>query len=56
MKDQDDMQVTYNVKYSIEILFRQMETGQEFLIAWNSPFSYRQLADMSVAKNLATQE
>ena len=33
-----------------------MEMVQEFAIAGKSPFSNRQLADMGVAKNLATQE
>ena len=49
------MQAIYNIEDPIEILFYQMETGQEFVIAGNSPFSDRQLEDMSVAKILATQ-
>ena len=33
------MQATYNVKDPIEILFGQMETGQEFAIVGNLPSS-----------------
>ena len=33
-----------------------METGQEFAITGNSPFSDRKLTDMGIAKILATQE
>ena len=38
-RDQYKIQVTYNVKYSTEVLLDQMETGQEFTIAGNTPFS-----------------
>ena len=50
------MQVMYNVDDTTDILFDNIETGQEFSIAGNSPFSDHQLADMGVAKILATQE
>ena len=30
MQNKDYMQATYNVKYPMDILFDQMETGQEF--------------------------
>ena len=56
MRNQEKMQSTYNVEYSIEILLDQIDTGQEFAIARNLKFSDRQLADMGVAKILATQE
>ena len=49
------MQAIYNIEDPIEILFYQMETGQEFAIAGNSPLSVRQLEDLSVSKILATQ-
>ena len=54
--NQDEMQAMCNVEYPINILFVQMEKGQEFAIAGNSPFYDRQLADMGVAKTLAIQE
>ena len=50
------MQVMYNVEDKTEILFDQIETGQELSIAGNSPFYDHQLADMGVATFLATQE
>ena len=53
-RNQEKMQSTYNVEYSIEILFDQIDTGQEFAIARNPKCSDRQLADMGVAKILAT--
>ena len=56
MKNQDRIQSTYNVDDLIEILFDQMEMGQEFSIAGNYPFSDRQMAEMGVAKILTTQE
>ena len=46
MRNQEEMQVTYNVKDPIEIMFGQTETGQDD----------RQLADMGVVKIHATQE
>ena len=51
MSNRDEMQATYSVKHPIEILFDQMETGQEFAIAGNSPFSDRQLADIGAQKS-----
>ena len=56
MQNQDEMQAMCNVEYPINILFVQMEKGQESAIAGNFPFSDRQLADMGVAKTLAIQE
>ena len=50
------MQAMYKVEDPIEIPFYQMETGQEFVIAVNSPFSNRQLADMGIDRKIATQE
>ena len=55
MQNQDEMQVTHNVKDPIKILFGQMETGKELTIVGNSPLSDRKLADMGVAKGLTTQ-
>ena len=37
MKNQDNMQATYNVEEPIDILFDQMDKGQEFTIAGNLP-------------------
>ena len=56
MRNQDEMKVTYNAEYPIEILFDQMDTGQELAIAGNTTFSNRQLADMGVSKILTTKE
>ena len=56
MINQEDMQATYNVEYPIKILFDHIETGQDFAVAGNLPFSGWQLADIGVAKILATQE
>ena len=56
MKNQRELQASYNAKDSIENLFGQMETGQEFTIAGNYPFYNYQLADMGVIKILTTQE
>ena len=55
-RNQGKMKSMYNVEDPIEILFYQMDTGQEFTIAGNSSFSDWQLADMGVAKIVATQE
>ena len=55
MRNQDEIQVMYNIKDPIEILLDQMDTGQEFAIAGNSPFSDWQLLDMGIVKTLATQ-
>ena len=44
MKNRDMMQTLYHVEEPIEILFNHIETGQEFSIAGNLPFSNRQLA------------
>ena len=55
MKDQDTMQTSYHVEEPTEILFNHIETGQEFTIAWNSPISDRQLADMGIALILEMQ-
>ena len=56
MTNQDEMQVAYNVKRPIEILFDHMETGKEFTIAGNSTFSNRKLVDIGVTKILVTHE
>ena len=56
MRNQEDMQGTYNVEDPINILFDQIDTGKEFAVEGNSPFSDWQLVDMGVAKSLATQE
>ena len=56
MWNQENMKSMYNINELIEILLDQMEMGQESTISGNSPFSDRQLADMGVAKILATQE
>ena len=56
MQNQEDMQGMYNVEDPINILFDQIDTGQEFAVEGNSPFSDWQLVDMGVAKSLATQE
>ena len=49
------MQAMYNVKDPIEIMFDQMDIGQEFEIAGNLPFSGRHLVDMGVTKIFATR-
>ena len=56
MKNQDKMQATYNIKFPIEILFDQMEMGQEFAITGNYPFYDQHLADMGITQIFATQE
>ena len=56
MHNQDEMRSTYNFKLPIEILFNQMQMGQEFAISGNSPFFDQKLAYMRVTKILATQE
>ena len=48
------MQATFKVKYPREILFDQIDTGQEFVIAINSPFFEMSSLDMGVTKILAT--
>ena len=50
------MQVMYNVKYPIKILFNQMDMGKLFAISGILPLFDSQLADMEVAKILVTQE
>ena len=55
-RKQEKTQATYNYEDPIEILFDQIETGQEFTVAGNSPFSDQQLACMGIAKILAMQE
>ena len=50
MRDQEEIQVTYNVEYSIKILFDQIETGQEFAVVGNSSFSDRQMEEMGSQK------
>ena len=37
-------------------MYDQIDTGQEFAVEGNSPFSDWQLVDMGVTKSLATQE
>ena len=54
-RNQDEVQAMYNVKDPIEIMFDQMDIGQEFEIAGNLPFSGRHLVDMGVTKIFATQ-
>ena len=56
MQNQEDMQGMYNVEDPINILFDQIDMGQEFSVEGNSPFSDWKLIDMGVAKSLATQE
>ena len=56
LKNKEDMQATYTVKDPIELLFDQIETGQESAVAGNSPFYDQQIVDMGVAKILLTQE
>ena len=55
MQNQEEIQATYNVKNPIDILFYQIDTGQESAVAGTSPFSDRQLAEMGVANFLSTQ-
>ena len=56
MQNQEDMQGMYNVEDPINILFDQIDTGQEFAVEGNSPFSDWQLVDMVVANIMALQE
>ena len=56
MQNQYKTQVTYNIKYPIDILLDWMETRQEFAVAGNLPFSDWQLVDMGVTKILVTKE
>ena len=56
MKNQDTMKTSHHVKEPIEIFFNQIETGQEFEIAVNSPFSNCEIADMGITQILETQE
>ena len=56
MKNQDMMQTVYHVEYPIWILSDQINTGQWFSIAGNSPFSNIHLADLGIAQILATHK
>ena len=56
MKNQDTMQTSHHIEETIEMLLYQIETGQEYAIAGNSPFSDHQLLDMVIAQILATQD
>ena len=56
MINQDEIQVTYNFKDPIEILFDQLEMGQKHANAVNLTFSYQKMAYTSAAKIFATQE
>ena len=56
MQNEEETQETYNAEDTTNILFYQIETGQELLVSGNSSFSDRQLADMGVEKILATQK
>ena len=49
MKNQDKMQTSYHIEEAIEILFDQINMGQELLIAVTSPFSDCQHVDMGIA-------
>ena len=55
MKNQDKMQTSYHVEGPIEILFDQINMGQELLIAVNSPLSDRKHSYIGIAQILATQ-
>ena len=50
------MKAIYNVEDLIDIMFNQMETGQEFKIAENSPFYDQQLLEMGIERILVIQE
>ena len=50
------MKAIYNVEDLIDIMFNQMETGQEFKIAENSPFYDQQLVEMGIERILVIQE
>ena len=56
MNNQDTMQATYHVEEPIEILFYQIKTVQDSVIAGNSTFTNLQLANMVIAQILTTQE
>ena len=56
IRNHEQIQVTYNVEDTIEILFDQIETGQKIAVVGTSPFSDSHIADMGVAKILVTQE
>ena len=55
-ENQDNMQTAYHVEEPIEIFFDQIETGQEFTIAVNFPFSDRHIDDMGITQILETTE
>ena len=46
LNNKDTVQALYHFEDPIGILFDQIETGQEFAIAGNLPFSNRWLEDM----------
>ena len=50
MRNQEEIQATYNVEDPIDILFGQIETGQEFYVAGNSQFSYWQIQTWMLRK------
>ena len=52
MKNQDTMQAAYYFKYPIEIIFNQIELGQELIIAGNSPLSNDQVTEMGITHKL----
>ena len=56
MRNKEDMQGTYNAEDPINIMFDQIDIGQEFAVERNSQFSDWQLVDMGVTKIMALQE
>ena len=56
MRNQEDIEGTYNVKDPINIFFDQIDMVQELSVAGNVPFSNWKLADTGVEKILETQE
>ena len=56
MNNQDTTQASNYVEELTEILFNQIETGQEFKIDGNPPFNKNQLAYMGIAQILSMQE
>ena len=49
MKDQNKIQESYHVKETIEILFDQIKTGQEFAIAGKYCFTDCQISDTGIS-------
>ena len=56
VKNQDTIQALWHAENPIEILFEQIKTGHQFVIAVNYPFTNRQIIDVVISQIIAKQE